>query len=81
LDVNGGLSTDGAPVIQFTPHGAFNQQWAVIPISNIPGRYFIICARSGLAMDVYGGYSVNGAEIVQWTRHGSTNQQWIFNSI
>ena len=70
LDVKGGGSADGTPIILWPCHGSPNQQWAVVP----PG---LIRGIGGKCLDVTGGGSADGTPIILWPCHGTDNQKWI----
>ena len=53
LDVPGGSTANGVPIIQHQPHQGLNQQWELIRLSN--GNYLIINDASGKALDDPGG--------------------------
>ena len=74
LDVYGGQTADGAPVIQWTPTGAANQQW--IPTDLGDGWRTIGSVGSGKLLDVYGGQTADGTPVIQWHATGGTNQHW-----
>jgi len=74
LDVNGGSSTAGLQLQQWTANGGTNQQWYLKPTGD--GYYTIVSHDSGLVADVYGRSTSDGAQVVQWTANGGTNQQW-----
>ncbi|MGH3415109.1 MAG: RICIN domain-containing protein [Actinocrinis sp.] len=74
LDVNGGSSTAGLQLQQWTSNGGTNQQWYLKPTGN--GYYTVVSHDSGLVADVYGRSTSDGAEVVQWTANGGTNQEW-----
>ena len=74
LDVAGGSTLAGAGILQWSWHGAANQQWRVVAVAD--DAYEILSVRSGMAVDVAGGSTADGAGIVQWPRHGGRNQQW-----
>ncbi|HEU5429689.1 MAG TPA: RICIN domain-containing protein [Actinocrinis sp.] len=76
LDVNGGSSTAGLQLEQWTANGGTNQQWYLKPTGD--GYYTIVSHDSGLVADVYGRSTSDGAQVVQWTANGGTNQQWQF---
>ena len=76
LDVNGGSSTAGLQLQQWTANGGTNQMWYLRPTGD--GYYTIISHNSGLAADVYAASTDDGAQVVQWTANGGTNQQWQF---
>lgn len=76
LDVNGGSSTQGLQLQQWTANGGTNQMWYLRPTGD--GYYTIVARNSGLAADVYGAATSDGAQVVQWTTNGGTNQQWQF---
>ena len=79
VDVAGASPADGAPIIQWTPHGGANQQWRFEAVG--PGTWRIVSVRSGRVLDVAGGSTADGAEIVQWGWHGGANQQWRFEAV
>ncbi len=74
LDVNGGSSTAGLQLQQWTANGGTNQQWYLKPAGG--GYYTIVSHDSGLVADVYGASTSDGAQVVQWTANGGANQQW-----
>ncbi len=74
LDVNGGSTTAGLQLQQWTANGGANQQWLLRPTGD--GYYTIVSNSSGLVADVYGQSTSDGAAVVQWTANGGTNQQW-----
>ncbi len=74
LDVNGGSSTAGLQLEQWTANGGTNQQWYLKPTGG--GYYTIVSHDSGLVADVYGASTSDGAQVVQWTANGGANQQW-----
>ncbi|WP_327010623.1 RICIN domain-containing protein [Dactylosporangium sp. NBC_01737] len=76
LDVNGGSSTQGLQLQQWSANGGTNQMWYLRPTGD--GYYTIVGRSSGLAADVYGAATSDGAQVVQWTTNGGTNQQWQF---
>jgi len=76
LDVNGGSSTVGLQLQQWTANGGTNQMWYLRPTGD--GYYTIVGHDSGLAADVYAASTSDGAQVVQWTANGGTNQQWQF---
>jgi hypothetical protein len=76
LDVNGGSSTQGLQLQQWSANGGTNQMWYLRPTSD--GYYTIVSRSSGLAADVYAASTSDGAQVVQWTANGGTNQQWQF---
>jgi hypothetical protein len=76
LDVNGGSSTVGLQLQQWSANGGTNQMWYLRPTGD--GYYTIVARNSGLVADVYGAATSDGAQVVQWTANGGTNQQWQF---
>jgi beta-xylosidase len=74
IDVSGGRTDDGAPLIQWYDNGQTNQQWAFQSTSD--GYYIITCVHSGKALDVQGSSLADGAPIVQATADGRASQQW-----
>lgn len=78
LDVAGGNGAigNGVPVVQFTCHGGYNQQWKFTPVG---AGYYKITARHSLkALEVFGGVFAtgNGLVVGQWDYVGNTNQMW-----
>jgi len=63
LDLNGGSQDDGAAIIQWSCHGAVNQQWR----ATLKGKGFfeISVAQSGKCLAVSGASLDNGADVVQ----------------
>ncbi|KOX21545.1 beta-galactosidase [Saccharothrix sp. NRRL B-16348] len=74
LDVNGGSSTAGLQLQQWTANGGTNQMWYLRSTGN--GYYTIVSHDSGLVADVYGAATSDGAQVVQWAANGGANQQW-----
>jgi adhesin HecA-like repeat protein len=74
LDVNGGSTTVGLQLQQWSANGGTNQQWFLRPAAD--GYFTLVNAASGLLADVYGQATTDGARVVQWTATGGTNQQW-----
>ncbi|MET8162374.1 RICIN domain-containing protein [Sphaerisporangium sp. NPDC005289] len=74
LDVNGGSTTQGLQLQQWTANGGTNQMWYLRSTGD--GYYTIVNYGSGLLADVYGASTSDGAQVVQWTANGGVNQQW-----
>ncbi|WP_081756939.1 fibronectin type III domain-containing protein, partial [Gorillibacterium massiliense] len=74
LDVEGGLTADGANVQQWTDNGNVQQKWKVIDVGG--GYYKLIVQSSGKALDVASASTADGANVQQWTDNGSSNQKW-----
>jgi len=73
LDVSGGSTANGANVIQYTSHGATNQQWSIA----LSGEYYkLVNVRSGKDLEVSNSSTTDGGAIDQWTDSGGANQQW-----
>jgi cytochrome c len=68
LDVQGGSSADGTPVILWSCHGRENQRWEV---SN-----GAIKGNGGKCLDVKGGVAADGTSVILWPCHGGENQRW-----
>ena len=79
VDVAGVSVANGAPVIQWPPHGAANQQWRLESVA--PDTYRIVAVHSGQVMDVEGASLADGARVIQWPWHGGTNQRWRFEEV
>ncbi|MEV4389812.1 RICIN domain-containing protein, partial [Micromonospora sp. NPDC049580] len=76
LDVNGGSTTAGLQLQQWSANGGTNQSWYLRPTGD--GYYTIVSQASGLVADVYAAATSDGAQVVQWTANSGTNQQWQF---
>ncbi|MEV4512608.1 RICIN domain-containing protein [Dactylosporangium sp. NPDC049525] len=74
LDVNGGSTTEGLQLQQWSANSGINQQWNLR--STADGYFTIVSVASGLVADVYGQATNDGASVVQWTGNNGTNQQW-----
>ncbi|GAA4258821.1 RICIN domain-containing protein [Dactylosporangium darangshiense] len=74
LDVNGGSTTAGLPLQQWTANGGTNQMWYLRPSAD--GYFTIVGVATGLLADVYGQATADGAAVVQWSANGGANQQW-----
>jgi hypothetical protein len=76
---NGGSTSNGTPVKQWTDVTTPNQEWKLMGIGN--GYYNLICQRSGLALDNSGSTS-NGNYERQFTpQSGNSNQMWQLVSV
>jgi hypothetical protein len=69
LDVNGGSTGDGAPIIQWSLSGD-NQVWTFQPAGS---AYQIVNRHSGKCITTDG---VAGHQVYQWYCHGTDNQLW-----
>ncbi|MEU4426692.1 family 20 glycosylhydrolase [Actinoplanes sp. NPDC024001] len=72
VDVEGGRSTDGAPIILYGCHGQAPQQLTLHDDGTI--RAF------GKCLDITGGASADGTPLVLWTCNGQPHQQWRWHS-
>jgi hypothetical protein len=70
---NLGVSSNGAPVGQWSSSASANQQWAVSLQSD--GSYKVSCLTGVLYLDSLGN-TTNGAPVGQWSSSASNNQQW-----
>jgi hypothetical protein len=76
VGVTGGLTTQGAAVVQTPSTGASDQKWT-FTLNDSDGSYTIKNVKSGLVMDVQGISTANGAVIHQWPSiAGALNQRW-----
>jgi endoglucanase len=72
IDVNGGSTSDGAAIIQWTRTDSTNQQWQLVDSG---GGYYQLRARhSGKVVDV--SSAADGADVVQRTSSSATSQQF-----
>lgn len=74
LDVQGGSTTSGAPLVQWGYNGSDSQKWTLTDTGN--GQYKIIGLASGKAIDVSGASTSNGAGLLIWPYGGANNQKW-----
>jgi hypothetical protein len=76
VDVKGGATTAGAPVIQWPITGGPNQKWQM----QFQGTssFVLVNANSNMVLDVPGASVVAGTAVDQAARTGAANQQWTF---
>ncbi|MEU7875194.1 RICIN domain-containing protein [Dactylosporangium sp. NPDC049140] len=74
LDVNGGSTTLGLQLQQWTANSGTNQQWYLRPTSD--GYFTIVSHDSGLAADDFNWDTSENAKVVQYTANSGANQQW-----
>jgi len=72
LDVSGGSTQPGAPVIDWWANGGANQEWTFSPIGG-PNTYEIVNVNSGMCLTTNG---VAGAQLYQLPCAGEQEQQW-----
>jgi len=70
---NLGVSSNGAPIGQWSSSASDNQQWAVSLQSN--GSYKLSCLTGGLYLDSLGN-TTNGSPVGQWSSSANNNQLW-----
>ena len=72
MDVSGGSTANGAPVLQWTWNGGHNQQWYLLPTDS--GFAEVVNRNSGecLAAPGYGA----GQQLIQVSCTGDPGQQW-----
>lgn len=75
LDVQGGATQNGTPIILHSQHGGLNQQWELTP-----DGFIVSSLIANKCLDVYGGQAVNGTPIVLFDKHGGQNQKWSLTS-
>jgi hypothetical protein len=71
---NGGSTTNGSPVSQWTSGTSVNLQWKFIATSG--GYYQINSVESGKDAVVQSASTTSGAKIVQWSFGSSGDDQW-----
>ena len=78
LDVSGGSTTAGTPIVLWTANGAKNQKFYFerASVASHDGNYRIRSAASGIYVDINGGSTASGATAMQWTNNGGTSQMW-----
>jgi len=70
----GGLTTNGSPITQWTWVSSPNEEFTFIATSN--GYYQINSVKSGLDVAVQGAGTTNNAPLVQWAFGSSGDDQW-----
>jgi hypothetical protein len=76
---NGGSTSNGTPVKQWTDVTTSNQEWKLVSVGN--GYYNLICQRSGLALDNSGSASNGNYERQYTPQSGNSNQMWQLVSV
>ncbi|MEV4523818.1 RICIN domain-containing protein [Micromonospora tulbaghiae] len=71
--MEGGVTTAGARIIQWTCTGGTNQRWRMTPRAD--GAYTMASVRSGLLLTA--GSLTDGAPVTQQPDTGSTLQRWV----
>jgi hypothetical protein len=71
---NGGSTTNGSPITQWSQVNSPNLQWTFLPTSG--GYYQIKSVKSGLDVVVKSAATTNGAPLIQWSFGSSGNDQW-----
>lgn len=79
LDIFGGSTNIGAPVIQWPWAAGANQQFTIAPTDD--GYYTITSVKTGMCLDVFGGNTKPGANIDQWTCGQNLNQKFSIESV
>jgi hypothetical protein len=74
LDVQGGSTTAGAPLIQWPSNNANNQQWSLVATGD--GYYKLVNRNSGQLADDANNSQKAGTNIIQWPSNGAPNQEW-----
>ncbi|MGW2541117.1 glycosyl hydrolase family 95 catalytic domain-containing protein [Kitasatospora sp. NPDC001574] len=74
MDVFGGSSADGAPVIQYAWSGSTNQRWRLLPDHD--GSFRLSSVRSGRVLEDPGASGTVGKALHQWSDTNSGNQWW-----
>ncbi|MGW8703387.1 RICIN domain-containing protein [Streptomyces eurythermus] len=80
LDVREASQNDGAQVILWPRHFAFNQQWSFEELGGggaLP-RYKIVARHSGKCLDVFEAKEDDGTPVIQFGFGGGANQMWDF---
>jgi lysophospholipase L1-like esterase len=72
IDVNGGSTSDGAAIVQWTRSDAANQQFQFVDAGG--GFYRLRAGHSGKVIDV--SSNADGADVVQRTASSATSQQF-----
>jgi hypothetical protein len=76
MDVQGGSTSNGTPVIEYTANGGQNQLWTFTRTGD--GFYkFSPATNSNAGLDDHNFSTTPGSDIVEWTYTGATNQEWV----
>jgi len=75
LDVDGGLTADGANVQLWNANSTGAQKWQVSIDSE--GYVTLENLRSGKVLDIAGGSTIPGTNVRQWTGNDSSAQKWV----
>jgi len=76
LDVQGGSTANGTPVILYTANGGNNQLWSFT--RNSDGTYkFSPGSNAAAGLDNANNSTAAGNAIIQWTFNGGLNQEWV----
>lgn len=79
LTADGGITSNGVPVIQYGYHGGINQRWYLVPTDG--GAFKIMSALSGKSLCVKDASLEENAPVIQWSYgndNGDTNDEWMF---
>lgn len=74
LDVSGGSTADGAPIVQEPDQGQADTLWTFTPVGG--GYWTITNKNSGLLLANPGGSTTQGLQLQQHTADGSAAEQW-----
>ncbi|KAK3389851.1 ricin B lectin domain-containing protein [Podospora didyma] len=81
MDLGGGQSWNGNPVIGWEYHGSSNQQWRLQKVeSGVWGAWVLRNVASGTVLDLNFGDANDGARIQGWENGGGSgnpNQEWL----
>ena len=74
IDVSGGSTANGAPLVQWSYNGADSQKWDLASLGS--GQYSFTGVASGDVIDVSGGSTADRARLIIWPYSGANNQRW-----
>jgi len=74
MDVTGGSTTDGAPLVQGGWHGTDSQQWDLAYLGN--GQYKLTGVASNKLLEVMSASTSNGAVVQIWPSTNNNGQKW-----
>ncbi len=76
MDVSGGSTSPGAPVLQWPLHGGPNQRWTLAQVGST-GAYTVANVNSGLCLEAASASPTTaGGQLDQGTCGGAMSQQW-----
>jgi Ricin-type beta-trefoil lectin domain len=79
LNIFGGSTDQGVPLIQWTADGGHNEIFKLISTSD--GYTSIVALYDNICLDLFGGFPVPGQGINQWSCGGGDHQKFTFQQV